>query len=236
MKNLIFLFALLGCISCETGRPSWAAGHDYTRHENRYVSLNAFGSLDSIWRTYAIEPAYSAMMNNELEYAEYVRHVKNMLASKGYAEVGNSEADLVFTIQYNAGVPKANVSTAESPVYGFRNEPVVTKDENGNDKITTTSVWGITHSETRTSSYNSFRHSLQLIAWKKKSSGGTFTGAQQLWAAEVTHEISIDDLRLTMPFMVYALKDYIGKDTRKQIDVKVDLQSEDYKTTMRQLD
>ncbi|HGY10779.1 MAG TPA: DUF4136 domain-containing protein [Desulfobacterales bacterium] len=158
-------------------------------------------------KTYLLTSAMKNVSDNDLQFKEFARHIETALSlsQKGYKRADNKEeADLLIRLAYGIGNPKTETSTntyTTSSGYSYPvgwtwiNVPPTTK--------------------TVTTSNTTYARFLILEAYDIKDHS-------QLWKTTLKSEGSVGDLRIVLPHMVVAGRDYFGINTGKKLVIKVE--------------
>ncbi|GHV90799.1 hypothetical protein AGMMS50268_13020 [Spirochaetia bacterium] len=166
-------------------------------------------------KTYIILPSTN-VGNDQLMFNEVKEYIIKALSQKGYIYANNySEANYALLIDYGIGEPEKITSTYSIPIFGQTGVQSSTTIGNSTYYKPT---YGITGSTTNTSTRTEYRRHLDILAYDNQK----FLNENeeiQLWHSSAISTGSSNDLRLVMPYMVTALKDYIGTDTKKTINI-----------------
>ena len=201
ISGVFTIFTLL-LTACATTPTPYVAPRTYYTVE---VDSIADAGADLSGKTYIISSAMKNVSDNDLQFKEFARYVGNALSQKGYKRADNKEeADLLIRLAYGIGNPKTETSTntyTTSSGYSYPvgwtwiNVPPTTK--------------------TVTTSNTTYARFLILEAYDIKDHS-------QLWKTTLKSEGSVGDLRIVLPHMVVAGRDYFGINTGKKLVIKVE--------------
>jgi len=179
-------------------------------------------------RKVIILPLDQNISQNDLQFQEFSKYVKNALAANGFTVVNSfNEAEAVVFLFYGIGDPQQHIQTVTVPTWGQTGISSSTTSGTissfGNTSIfkgTTTyePEYGITGTQTITKSYVSYFRYAYLVAYDIHHFIQT-EEMLQVWSTEISSTGSSGDLRRVFPVMIAAAAPYIGANTGKQIEV-----------------
>ena len=182
--------------------------------------------------SYQIKNKNPLVADDSLRYQEAAGMVKTALSGKGMFEAPpNVKADMVVDLDYGIGPPQMRRETVSEPVYitlpgQVRTERVqVGTDSQGRPIYQT-----ITVQDPPTTEFAGFReYQVTVTVYEKylklsaKENKEQTEGRPQteIWNVDVTSEGESRDVRKTLPVLVAASIDYIGKDTQGQNSIRI---------------
>jgi len=182
-----------------------------------YVDVNSLGNDKGIEKTYIILPSTN-VADNKLMFNEVKGYIVKMLSSKGYKLVDDYKiANLVLLVNYGIGEPQRITSTYSMPIFG---QTGVSSSTTIGSSTYYRPSYGITGSTTSTSTRIEYRRHLDIIAFDNQAFINN-NKEVQLWHTSAVSSGSSKDLREVIPFMVAAIKGYVGTDTRKIIETRI---------------
>jgi len=185
---------------------------------------------DSI--AYQLHNQNPLIADDSLRYKEASDYVRTALSGKGmYEAPPNTKPDVVVDLEYGMGPPQSRREMMQEPVYitvpgQVRVERVqVGTDRNGNPVYQT-----ITVQDPPTTEFAGFRdYEVTVTVYEKYLRLSAHEDApaaegrppSQIWTVDVTSEGENRDLRKTLPVLVAASIDYVGKDSHGQKTIKI---------------
>lgn len=207
-----------------------------TTHELKVDSLAKPDAEASI--SYEIKNRNPLVADDSLRYKEAASMVKTALSGKGlYEAPPNTKADMVVDLDYGVGPPQTKRETISEPVYitlpgQIRTERVqVGTDSQGRPIYQT-----ITVQDPPTTEFAGFReYIVTIIVYEKylklsaRENKEAVEGRppSEIWTVDVTSEGESRDIRKSLPVLVAASIDYIGKDTQGQKTIRIKDSSSD---------
>jgi len=167
---------------------------------------------------------------NDLQFQEFAGCVKKALTKHGYMVVDSfDDAETAIFLYYGIGEPQRQTVSIKIPKYGQTGIKLSTTTGTISSigdtsyihgKTTYEPEYGITGTETVNLNYVTYFRYIIITAYDIKHFIET-EELLQLWSTEITSTGRSDDLREVFPVMIAASLPYIGKDTGKQIDIKL---------------
>ncbi|GAA5162153.1 hypothetical protein GCM10025770_12550 [Viridibacterium curvum] len=166
----------------------------------------------------------------DLQFMEFSAYVDKVLSEKGFVKAPSfQEAEIAIfftyaigdpqTYQYSYSVPTwGQTGIASSNTYGTVSSTGRTATYSGTTTYTPT--YGVTGSTTQIGTNTVYSRFLFLDAYDT----ATYIKENkmvQVWKTNVVSTGSSGDLRLVIPYMVAAMKPYVGTNTRQKIEVEV---------------
>ncbi|HUR59384.1 MAG TPA: hypothetical protein VM029_16835 [Opitutaceae bacterium] len=182
--------------------------------------------------SYEIKNKNPLVAEDSLRYKEAAGFVKTALSGKGmYEAPPGAKPDLVVDLDYGVGPPVSRRETISEPVYitvpgQIRTERVqVGTDSQGRPIYQTVTVQdppttefaGYREYQITVTVYEKF---LKLAAHENKEQTEG-RPAQEVWTVDVTSEGENRDIRKTLPVLVAASIEYIGKDSHGQKSIRI---------------
>ncbi len=219
MKKLVFIFPLIFLVAQGCGGPKFIVTIDSIRDPEVVSKTN-----------YILLPGEPKLNTADLQYREYSTYVVRALASRGYVKATTlEEADIAIFFSYGIGDPEERQYTYSVPTWGqtgvsssSTHGTINTVGNTGIYSSTTTHTpsYGITGSTTHLGSYTIYSRHMILDAIDFQEFRKT-KNIKKIWKTIVTSSGSSGDLRVVLPILVGAAKDYIGTDTGKKIDIRL---------------
>lgn len=219
-----FTATLVLCLSlvsgCATVRPT------------RFIS-----NVDSLAQTdagakkrYVLLPGGKGVEAGDLQFQEYASYIEKVLTEKGFVKVSAfQDADVAIFLTYAIGDPQTYQYSYSLPTWGqtgvsSANTYGTVSSYGGmatySGTTTYTPKYGITGSTTHIGTNTVFTRFLFLDAYDV----ATYLKEEkmsQVWKTNVVSTGSSGDLRQVVPYMVAAMKPYLGTNTGRKIEVEV---------------
>jgi len=182
--------------------------------------------------SYQIKNRNPLVADDSLRYKEAEGFVKTALSGKGMFEAPeNTTADLVVDLDYGVGPPQQRRVTMSEPVYitlpgQIRTERVQVGTSSSGQPIYQT----ITVQDPPRTEFAGYRDYVVTITVYEKylklaarENAPVVEGRppQELWTIDVTSEGESRDIRKTLPLLVAASIDYVGKDSQGQKTIRI---------------
>ncbi len=201
-----------------------------TTHVVKVDSLAKPKAEESI--SYEIKNRNPLVADDSLRYLEAANLVKTALSGRGmYEAPANTKADMIVDLDYGVGPPQIRRETVSEPVYitipgQIRTERVqVGTDSQGRPVYQT-----ITVQDPPSTEFAGFREYiitvtvyekyLKLSARENKDAVEGRPPAE-IWTLDITSEGESRDIRKSLPVLVAASIDYIGKDSQGQKTIRI---------------
>lgn len=198
----------------------------------RFVSnVDSLAQADAVAKTlYVLLPGGKGVETGDLQFQEYAAYVEKVLSEKGFVKVATFQnANVAIFLAYAIGDPETYQYTYSLPTWGqtgvsSSNTYGTVSSYGGmatySATTTHTPTYGITGSTTHVGTDTVYSRFLFLDAYdvptylrEKKMT--------QVWKTSVVSTGSSGDLRLVFPYMVAAMKPYLGTNTGRRIEVEV---------------
>lgn len=181
------------------------------------ADIDALATTDAqVKRRFVILPGNKDIREQDLQFIEFKTYAEKALISRGYVKADNlQDGDLVLFMSYGVSEPQSYQYSYDVPVWydmGFypyyrryRFYPGMT---------------GYYYAQ-RVENYMVYRRYLTLEAYDMAA----YLQQQpprQLWKITVQSQGQSNDLRLTLPYMVAAMQQYIGSNTQHMVSVVID--------------
>ncbi|WP_345532026.1 hypothetical protein [Viridibacterium curvum] len=181
-------------------------------------------------KRYVLMPGSKGVDAADLQFMEFSAYVDKVLSEKGFVKAPSfQEAEIAIfftyaigdpqTYQYSYSVPTwGQTGIASSNTYGTVSSTGRTATYSGTTTYTPT--YGVTGSTTQIGTNTVYSRFLFLDAYDT----ATYIKENkmvQVWKTNVVSTGSSGDLRLVIPYMVAAMKPYVGTNTRQKIEVEV---------------
>jgi hypothetical protein len=201
-------------------------------HNARFVS-----SVDSLAQTdattkkrYVLFPGGKGVDASDLQFQEYAAYIEKILSEKGFLKAPVlQDADIAIFLAYAVGDPQTYQYSYSIPTWGQTG--VSSANTYGrvssyggmstySGTTTYTPRYGVTGSTTHIGTSTLYSRFLFLDAYdvptyiKEKKMA-------QVWKTSVVSTGESGDLRLVIPYMVTAMKPYLGTNTGRRIEVEV---------------
>lgn len=203
-----------------------------TMVQTRYVSnVDSLAQTDaSTKKRYVLLPGGKAVDADDLQFKEFAGYVDKILIEKGFVKVSYlQDAELAIFFTYAIGDPQTYNYSYSLPTFGQTG--VSSAHTSGTMSLrgstatysgttTYTPTFGITGSSTYIGTNTIFSRFLLLDAYDV----ATYlkdNKMSQVWKTNVVSSGSSGDLRLVAPYMVTAMKPYLGTNTGRKIEVVV---------------
>lgn len=223
LKN-IFLASLLAGVTFLSG----CAGMQLTQFISNVDSLAQADAVAK--KRYVLLPAGKAVEVGDLQFQEFSAYVEKVLSEKGFVKAASfQDADLVIFLAYSIGDPQTFQYTYSIPTYGqtgvsSSNTYGTVSSYGGlstySGRTTYTPTFGVTGETTHIGTDTVYSRFLFLDAYDVPNyiKENKMT---QVWKTSVVSTGSSGDLRLVVPYMVAAMKPYLGMNTGRKIEVQV---------------
>lgn len=168
---------------------------------------------------------------DDLQFQEFATYVALVLRENGYLYVANLyDADVAIFLSYGIGDPEIHQYSYSTPIWGQTGVAASTTygtistpgggaaTYSGNTTYTPT--FGITGSQAHAATSTTYARALSLEAYDVP----TYLHGKkmlQVWTTRVVSTGSSGDLRLVLPYMVAAMKPYLGISTGQGVQVEV---------------
>ena len=202
---------LFGCAAGPTAFPNQI----YPSYQF-YISVNAIAdpATPSKGKQFILLPGMKGVKGDDLQYREFAGYVETALSQKGYTRTDtDKKADLLIFLSYGIGEPQVSTYTF-STSYGY--------------SFPVGDMWFSVPAKTQTNQVVNHKIHLVLDAYDLKTPGKQ----PELWKTSVTSNsrvpnnveggifqvryYDISDLRIQIPYMIAAAKEYFGGNTRTQ--------------------
>lgn len=198
----------------------------------RFVSnVDSLAQADAVAKKrYVLLPGGKAVEAGDLQFQEYAAYVEKVLSERGFVKVATfQDADVAIFLAYAIGDPQTYQYTYSLPTWGqtgvsSSNTYGTVSSYGGmatySGTTTYTPTYGVTGSTTHVGTNTVYSRFLFLDAYdvptymKEKKMA-------QVWKTSVVSTGSSGDLRLVVPYMVTAMKPYLGTNTGRKIEVEV---------------
>ncbi len=223
LKN-IFLASLLMGVAFLSG----CAGMQPTRLLSNVDSLAQADAVAK--KRYVLLPGGKGVEAGDLQFQEFAAYVEKVLSEKGFVKAAAlQDADVAIFLAYAIGDPQTYQYTYSLPTWGqtgvsSSNTYGTVSSYGGmatySGTTTYTPTYGVTGSTTHVGADTVYSRFLYLDAYdvptyiKEKK-------MTQVWKTSVVSTGSSGDLRLVVPYMVTAMKPYLGTNTGRRIEVQV---------------
>lgn len=195
------------------------------------MDVDCLARTDAVTKNfYVLVPGERGVDAGDLQFREFAAYVDRLLSEKGFVKVEDfQDADVAVLMVYAIGDPETYLSTYSTPVWG---KTGVSSSETKGDvssyggRSTYSSStkykpsYGVTGYKTHVRTDVSFTRFLSLSAYDVSAfvrEGRT----SQVWSARVSSTGSTNDLRFVFPYMVAAMKPYLGFNTGRKIAVEL---------------
>lgn len=177
---------------------------------------------------YVLLPGGKGVEASDLQYQEFAGYIEKVLAEKGFkkaSDIQNADVAILFTYaigdpqtyEYSYSMPTwGQTGVSSSNTYGTVSSYGGTATYSGTTTYTPT--YGVTGSQTYTDTGVVFTRFLSLDAYDVASYIKE-NKMNQVWKTKVMSTGYSGDLRLVVPYMVTAMKPYLGTNTGRQIEV-----------------
>lgn len=220
LKN-IFLASLFVGVAFLSG----CAGMQPTRFVSNVDSLAQADAVAK--KRYVLLPGGKGVDAGDLQFQEFAAYVEKVLSEKGFVKAATfQDADVAIFLAYAIGDPQTYQYTYSIPTWGqtgvSSSNTYGTVSSYGTYSGTTTytPTYGVTGATTHVGTDTVYSRFLFLDAYdaptymKEKK-------MTQVWKTSVVSTGSSGDLRLVVPYMVAAMKPYLGTNTGRKIEVQV---------------
>ena len=179
------------------------------------VEFSALGDYSMKGKTFYILPGDSNISEKDLDFKEYTKYVASYIILKGGIEIKDrSIADVCIFINY--GIGESRPLVINNPIYGNTGVSSIrtTTDYYGNKTSTVSHKTGVVgYYKTTTEQY---RRYMDIYAFDNKKF------EEMLWKINIESTGSKNDLGFIVPYMMYACRYYIGKNSLGQQSVSYD--------------
>lgn len=179
-------------------------------------------------KTYVLWPGNKGVNVYDLQFQEYARDLRRVLARHGFVRAKNvATADVAILLSYGIGDPQTHQFSYSLPVYGQTGVSssstfgtATVNGDSGTYSGTTmyTPSYGITGYTAQSGSYTTFFRYARIDAYDlnvyRKSKKQI-----QIWQTTITSTGTSGDLRRVFPILMAAAAPYIASNTGKQVDV-----------------
>jgi hypothetical protein len=207
------------------------------------IGINTIGDDKAIpVKLYLLIPT-TQITSDQLQYEEIKKYIVTVMTERGYKITNNQKkATLAIIVDYGISAPKQNEFSYNAPVFGqtgySSSNTTGTMSGSGNTATINSSTqympqYGITGYKTVQGSYTTYTRYLKLVAYDFKRFLAT-KKEKQVWYSVGVSTGSSEDLRLVIPYIIVALKPYIGKNSGKIININLPENSEETKALINQ--
>ena len=198
----------------------------------RFVSsVDSLAQPDAVAKKrYVLLPGGKGVEAGDLQFQEYAAYVKKVLVEKGFVKVDLFQhAEVAIFLGYSIGDPQTYQYTYSLPTWGqtgvSSSNTYGTVSSYGNTATysgttTYTPSYGITGSSTYVGTNTVYSRFLFLDAYDVPTYMQERRMAQ-VWKTTVVSTGASGDLRLVFPYMVAAMKPYLGTSTGRRVEVAV---------------
>lgn len=184
-------------------------------------------------KSYIVASGNKQISSADLQFREYASQIEKALTGQGFTKVSNPEdAEIVVALTYGISNPKESTASYSLPVFGQTGIASSTTygqiSPQGSFSGTTynTPSFGVTGYMPVSENFTTYTRHFVAIAFDVAASKEKGQDVQ-LWKTTVTSTGSSGDLRYVFPYMVYAARSYLGKNTGKKIEVGLSSDSPD---------
>lgn len=205
MAVFLLVGALSGCASTESVQVSSITA------KNVYVGDKTFTIVSDDYRP----------VESDLGFSEYARQVSDVLREQGYVAVKRpSDAKMLIALSYHVGPPQTQTQIVNTPVYPMRG-PLYAPGYGYYYPM-----WNYPLYEPMVYQFTIYSKWLRLQAIDAAAYAKDKT-VKPLWDAQAVSNNENGDLRYMFPYMLTALKPYIGTDSGHTVSVSVPTDSPD---------
>ncbi len=199
--------------------------------------MRFYSSIDSLARPdaaamkrYILVPGGKGVEVGDLQFQEFATYIDKALTENGFIKASTlQEADVAIFLTYAIGDPQTYQYTYSLPTWGQTGVSSAntygTVSSYGNTatysgNTTYTPTYGVTGSTTHLATNTTYTRFLFLDAYDV----ATYTKENkmnQVWKTNVVSVGSSNDLRLVVPYMVAAMKPYLGTNTGRKVEIEV---------------
>lgn len=182
--------------------------------------------------SYEIKNGNPLVTDDSLRFKEAAGFVKTALSGKGmYEAPAGAVPDMVVDLDYGIGPPVTRRDVHQVPIY--RTIPGATRTETvatGTDAKGNTTYSTVTYQDPPRRVFEGMREEVvytvvyeKFISLTARENKPTTEGQpdNEIWTVDVTSEGTSRDVRKTLPVLVAASIDYIGKDTQGQKSIRI---------------
>ena len=195
------------------------------------VNVDSLAQTDaSVKKRYVLLPGGKGVDAGDLQFQEFAAYIDKVLAENGFVKVNTfQDADVAIFFAYAIGDPQTYQYSYSLPTWGqtgvsSANTYGTVSSYGGmatySGTTTYTPTYGITGSTTNIGTNTVYTRFLFLDAYDV----ATYAKEQkmsQVWKTNVVSTGSSGDLRLVVPYMVVAMKPYLGTNTGRRIELVV---------------
>ena len=216
--TLVLCFSLI--VGCATMQPNLFS-----------VNVDSFAQTDTgLKKRYMLLPGGKEMEAGDLQFQEFAGYIDKTLSEKGFVKVNAlQDAEIAIFLAYAIGDPQTYQYSHSLPIWGETG--ISSANTNGtvsssggmatySEKTTFTPSYGITGYRTKITTETLYTRFLFLDAYditaydKEKK-------MNQIWKISAVSTGESGDLRFVFPYMVAAMKSYVGTNTRRKIEVLI---------------
>lgn len=201
-----------------------------TTHVVKVDSLAKPKAADAI--SYEIKNRNPLVAEDSLRYKEAAGLVKTALSGRGmYEAPPNTKPDIVVDLDYGVGPPQMRKETVSEPVYiTVPGQVRVERVQVGTDAQGRPVYQTITVQDPPTTEFAGFReYVITVVVYEKylklsaRENKEAVEGKPQteLWTVDITSEGESRDIRKSLPVLVAASIDYVGKDSQGQKTIRI---------------
>lgn len=195
----------------------------------RFVAdVDSLAQADAVAKNrYVLLPGGKGVEAGDLQFKEFATYVEKVLSEKGFVKATTFEsADVAIFLTYAIGDPQIYQYSYSIPTWGqtgvSSSNTYGTVSSYGTYSGTTTytPTYGVTGATTYVGTDSVYSRFLFLEAYDVP----TYINENkmtQVWKTSVVSTGSSGDLRLVVPYMVVAMKPYLGTNTGQKVEVQV---------------
>lgn len=187
-------------------------------------------------KNYVLLSDMSETSENDLYFQEFSRYFHYILTNNGFKKVDEpSQADFRIMLSYGVSDGRTGIYSHSWPIYetigGYSYTITETStDANGKQvtikkKIHVPAQTYRVGTELETRSYTVYSHAAKLIAYNASETTETTSQSIPIWSISLQNINESNDLRTTIPYLAAAASDYIGKNSGRQLSLKIDMDS-----------
>jgi len=181
-------------------------------------------------KRYILLPGGKGVEADDLQFQEFAAYVEKVFSEKGFVKATTfQDADIVVFMSYAIGDPQTyqytysvptwgQTGVSSSSTYGTVSSYANTTTYSGTTTYTPT--YGVTGSTTHVETNTVYSRFLFLDAYDVPTYMRE-NKMKQVWKTGVLSTGASGDLRLVVPYMVVAMKPYLGTSTGRKIEVQV---------------
>lgn len=201
-----------------------------TTHELKVDSLAKPKAENAI--SYEIKNKNPLVADDSLRYKEAANLVKTALSGRGmYEAPPNTKADMVVDLDYGVGPPQMRRETVSEPVYiTVPGQIRVERVQVGTDSQGRPIYQTVTVQDPPTTEFAGFReYVITVVVYEKylrlsareNKEASEGRPPTEIWTLDITSEGESRDIRKSLPVLVAASIDYIGKDSQGQKTIRI---------------